>query len=153
AGGEVVVAFGAGEALVDEVAEFRAVEREVEAEIALGPLEAELEGIGALDRQVRIADLEGGRRVVRSLVVELGGIRCALYVLGGEARGDPIGKVIEEARADALRDEIPARRGFGRIVGRRQEAGREGRRRARDVVTLDAAGNLKAQSFRQLQLL
>ena len=79
--GEVVVALGAGEALEDEVLELGAIGRDVEAEVALRPLEADLEGVGRLDRQVGSADLEGGRGVVRPLVEELGGIGRALDVL------------------------------------------------------------------------
>ena len=102
---KVIVALGTREALEDEVGEVRAIDRQVEAEIALWPLEADLEGIRALDRQVRVADLEGGRGIVGTLVEQLRRVRCPLDVLRGEPGDDAVGQVVEEPGAYALGNE------------------------------------------------
>jgi len=66
AGGEVRVAEIAGRLLEDEVVVAGVIGLAVETEFSLGALEADLDGLGGLDDQAGIADVEGLRRVMRA---------------------------------------------------------------------------------------
>ena len=83
AGGELLAAENAGRLLEDEVVVAGVVGLAVEAEVALGPLEADLDGLGGLDGEAGIADVEGLRRVVRALGEQLDRPRRALDALQG----------------------------------------------------------------------
>jgi hypothetical protein len=107
AGGKVRVALGAREALEDEVLEIRVIGRNIEAEVTLSALEAELDSVALLDNEARRADFEGLGRVVRALVKDLCGIGGALNVLSGQTRNDAQRKIVEEADAATDRQEIP----------------------------------------------
>ena len=129
AGGKVVIAFRPGKALEDEILELGIVGRHIEAEIALGALKAELDGVGLLDNEARGADFEGLGRVVGALVEELGCVGGTLNVLAGQARDDAERQIVEEADAGAHRQEpralqelIVGSSGGGRKLGGKVEA-------------------------------
>src|SRR4029077_14993134 len=64
AGGEILAAFDAGELPEDEVVVAGVIGLAVEPEFSVHPLEADLGGLGGLDLQAGIADLERARCIV-----------------------------------------------------------------------------------------
>ena len=60
--------------------------RDIEAKVALGALEAELDGIALFDAEAGCTDFEGLGRAVGTLVEELGGVGSTFHVLRGQPR-------------------------------------------------------------------
>ena len=86
------------------------VSRNVEAEVALGALEAELDGVCCLDQEAGCAQFKGLSGVVRTPIKEFGGVRRPLDVLADQAGNDTEWKIIEDADAGAERQKMSRRR-------------------------------------------
>ena len=67
AAGERLAAVEPGQLLENEIIVLRVVGRCVEAQVAGGALQADLDGAGLLDADIGIADFEGTGRLVRTL--------------------------------------------------------------------------------------
>lgn len=74
---EILVTADAGETTIDDALIARRIERGVEAPGAGLTTQAELDGLGRLLLQVRIADLERAGSIMRTAGEELRGLRCA----------------------------------------------------------------------------
>ena len=103
--GEVLVAHHAGEAAEDEAGEARVVGGRLEAQRARCAPQADFDRVRDLDRQVRIADVEGRGRVMRPAREQLGRLRRALDALRRDAGDEILRQVLDQADADALRRE------------------------------------------------
>ena len=87
--GEILAAQNAGRLPEDEVVVLRVVDLGVEAERAVDALEPDLGGVGGLDLQAGITDLEGGGRIVRAMGEQLERGRRPLDPLHGCAGDHP----------------------------------------------------------------
>ena len=152
-GGEALVAADAGEILEDEVAIARVIDRRLEPGIAARTLEPEFERVGFFERHGRIADLEGARCIVRPLVEQLDGIGGALDMLNGDARDDVVRQIVEQPGAGADRHETAVDRKHRGLIGWRQVVRRELRAGAAGFGLFDAQRTLRAQAWRDPQLL